>query len=97
MLNTGDRVDLTRMAKFQLDGNVATVSPQGRVRASTDGQAQLLLEVAGHKANIPVTVTGIAAKSPVSFVRDVAPVLSKVGCNQGTCHGSKDGKNGFKH
>jgi WD40 repeat protein/mono/diheme cytochrome c family protein len=96
MLNTGDRVDLTRMAKFQLDGNVATVSPQGRVRASTDGQAQLLLEVAGHKANIPVTVTGIAAKSPVSFVRDVAPVLSKVGCNQGTCHGSKDGKNGFK-
>ena len=24
------------------------------------------------------------------------PVLSKLGCNQGTCHGSKDGKNGFK-
>ncbi|GIT04789.1 MAG: hypothetical protein CM1200mP29_02000 [Verrucomicrobiota bacterium] len=24
------------------------------------------------------------------------PVLSKLGCNAGTCHGSKDGKNGFK-
>jgi hypothetical protein len=24
------------------------------------------------------------------------PILSKLGCNQGTCHGSKDGKNGFK-
>ena len=30
------------------------------------------------------------------FVRDVAPVLSRLGCNQGTCHGSAQGKNGFK-
>ena len=96
ILNTGDRVDLTRMAKFQIAGNVATVSPQGRVRTVADGQGALAIEVAGQKATIPVTVTGIAAHSPVSFVRDVAPVLSKVGCNAGTCHGSKDGKNGFK-
>jgi hypothetical protein len=26
----------------------------------------------------------------------VAPVLSKLGCNAGTCHGSREGKNGFK-
>ncbi len=26
----------------------------------------------------------------------MTPVLSKMGCNAGTCHGSKDGKNGFK-
>ena len=32
----------------------------------------------------------------VSFVRDVMPVLSKVGCNAGTCHGAAKGKNGFK-
>ena len=24
------------------------------------------------------------------------PVLSRLGCNSGVCHGSKDGKNGFK-
>ena len=30
------------------------------------------------------------------FIRDVNPVLAKAGCNQGTCHGAKDGKNGFK-
>ena len=29
-------------------------------------------------------------------VRDVAPVLNKVGCTSGTCHGSAKGKNGFK-
>ena len=30
------------------------------------------------------------------FAHDVAPVLSRLGCNQGTCHGSAQGKNGFK-
>ena len=30
------------------------------------------------------------------FVRDVNPVLSRLGCNQGTCHGAASGKNGFK-
>src|SRR5262249_44593659 len=30
------------------------------------------------------------------FVRDVSPLLGKLGCNAGTCHGAKDGKNGFK-
>jgi hypothetical protein len=32
----------------------------------------------------------------VSFGRDVMAVLSKAGCNQGTCHGNQQGKNGFK-
>ena len=96
ILNTGDRYDITRLAKFQVDGAAATVSPQGRVRTAADGKSQLAIEVAGHKATIPITVTGIGGDAKLSFVRDVAPVLSKVGCNAGTCHGSKDGKNGFK-
>ena len=32
----------------------------------------------------------------VDFIRDVNPVLSRLGCNQGTCHGAAKGKNGFK-
>jgi hypothetical protein len=32
----------------------------------------------------------------VSFRTDVMAVLSKAGCNQGTCHGNQNGKNGFK-
>lgn len=37
-----------------------------------------------------------AASGPVpSFVNDVLPVLSKLGCNQGTCHGAASGKGGF--
>src|SRR5438876_9750089 len=32
----------------------------------------------------------------VSFRSDVMAVLSKAGCNAGTCHGNKNGKGGFK-
>ena len=30
------------------------------------------------------------------FIRDVSPVIARLGCNAGTCHGAKEGKNGFK-
>ncbi len=32
----------------------------------------------------------------VSFRNEVMAVLSRAGCNQGTCHGNLNGKNGFK-
>lgn len=35
-------------------------------------------------------------KRPVSFRHDVMAVLSKAGCNQGTCHGNATGKGGLK-
>src|SRR2546429_9896619 len=38
-----------------------------------------------------------AQESPrVTFLRDVAPILNKVGCTSGPCHGAAKGKNGFK-
>src|SRR5215472_10099950 len=37
-----------------------------------------------------------AAEPSVTFLRDVAPILNKVGCTAGTCHGAAKGKNGFK-
>ncbi len=41
-------------------------------------------------------VTGLAAENSVTFDRDVMAVLSKGGCNMGTCHGNRSGKGGFK-
>src|SRR5215472_17758981 len=42
------------------------------------------------------TLAFAATNNKVSFVRDVEPILNKVGCTQGTCHGAAKGKNGFK-
>jgi hypothetical protein len=36
------------------------------------------------------------AADPVTFLRDVAPILNKVGCTSGPCHGAAKGKAGFK-
>ena len=45
---------------------------------------------------MPVEVSGLNSGFQVDFIRDVNPVMSKLGCNAGTCHGSAQGKNGFK-
>src|SRR5713226_2785732 len=42
------------------------------------------------------TGSGQAEPQRVTFLRDVAPILNKVGCTAGTCHGAAKGKNGFK-
>jgi hypothetical protein len=36
------------------------------------------------------------AAEPVSFAREVIPILTKAGCNSGSCHGTPAGKNGFR-
>src|SRR5205823_13732550 len=36
------------------------------------------------------------ADQPVSFTRQIEPILTRAGCNQGTCHGGQHGKGGFR-
>src|SRR5262245_15581181 len=43
-----------------------------------------------------LTAASQANARPVSFVNAVVLVLTKAGCNSGTCHGSQYGKGGFK-
>jgi Protein of unknown function (DUF1549)/Protein of unknown function (DUF1553) len=43
-----------------------------------------------------LTVAVLSAEERVTFLRDVAPILNRVGCTSGTCHGAAKGKNGFK-
>lgn len=37
-----------------------------------------------------------AAAAPPTFERDVQPILTRAGCNQGACHGKARGQNGFQ-
>ena len=43
-----------------------------------------------------IAAVAFGAETRVTFLRDVAPILNKVGCTSGTCHGAAKGKNGFK-
>jgi hypothetical protein len=42
------------------------------------------------------SVVVLQAAQPVTFLRDVAPILNKMSCTSGPCHGAAKGKNGFK-
>jgi len=95
-LETGETVDLTRLAKLAAAPKSTAVSPNGTVRPIADGEEQLTFTFESHSINVPVVVTGAKANPSISFVRDVQPALSRMGCTAGTCHGAKDGKAGFK-
>src|SRR5262245_49285646 len=75
VLDNGDRVDVTRMAKFATTTSVK-VSERGQVRPVADGQGQLLITVLDQTASVPVKVSGQKAPLEVSFVRDVMPAMS---------------------
>lgn len=38
----------------------------------------------------------VARADPPSFLNDVVPLLTRLGCNQGACHGKNAGQNGFR-
>jgi len=45
---------------------------------------------------IAATAALAASAAPLSFVKDVMPIINKQGCTSGPCHGGAKGKNGFK-
>ncbi len=95
-LADGGKVDATRMVNAVLDQPVVQVSAGGLVNPLKDGAAQLTLSAGGQSVKVPVEVSGFDAPLVVDYIHEVTPVMSRMGCNAGTCHGAKDGKAGFK-
>ena len=93
----GTHVDATRAASYTVSDNVA-VTASGLLRPLADGGGSVTVTVGSQQVVLPVEVAGMASDAAVEvdFIRDVNPILSKAGCNQGTCHGAQKGKNGFK-
>ncbi|MES2709496.1 MAG: DUF1553 domain-containing protein [Verrucomicrobiota bacterium] len=77
------------------DAATLDVEAAGVLRGKSAGTALLTVRLGSHQAELPVTVTA-PPETPVSFVRDVLPVLGKAGCNAGACHAKADGQNGFR-
>jgi WD40 repeat protein/mono/diheme cytochrome c family protein len=95
-LENGDRIDVTRSAKFTARAPIAQITPRGRIEPLADGKSSIEITIDGTRAELPLEVAGTKHAYSADFIRDVNPVLTKLGCNQGTCHGSKEGKGGFK-
>lgn len=94
----GQQLDLTRLVKLEMSSpHIAQLNATGLLQAEGSGNAILQVAFGGQSSEIPVCVDfATTVNSGTDFVRDVNPILSRLGCNQGTCHGAQKGKNGFK-
>ncbi len=91
----GRWVDVTSWAVLVPTSAGVKVQEDGSIYPMTTGTTKVAVTVKGLSTEFPVTVKSMETP-PVSFVRDVMPLLSHAGCNNGTCHGAAKGKNGFK-
>ncbi len=101
ILITGQRgdgliADLTSKAVLTIqDSSIATLS-NSLVLGVSEGDTQLNIMIGDFQEVIPVKVRGYADYPPVNFEVDIIPLLSKLNCNGGGCHGRQGGQNGFQ-
>ncbi|HEX4142223.1 MAG TPA: DUF1549 domain-containing protein [Pirellulales bacterium] len=95
-LDSGETLDVTRIVAAELSSKIVEVTPTGVVQAKADGEDSMIIALGGQSLTVPVRVAGMSTPHPPDYVQDVAPILSKLGCTAGTCHGAAKGKNGFK-
>jgi hypothetical protein len=89
--------DVTAHASFtSSDPSVATVDAGGGVRAVKNGETTITATTEGKSAIATVRVSGADRPFERSFRIHIQPLLYKMGCNTGACHGAAAGKNGFK-
>ncbi|HWE40828.1 MAG TPA: Ig-like domain-containing protein, partial [Isosphaeraceae bacterium] len=77
------------------DPQVATVA-DGVVTPVRDGEASVAAKVGDRTVTAKVVVNGLGRPFVWSFRNHVEPVLAKLGCNSGACHGALAGKGGFR-
>ena len=93
----GRAADVTAEASYAgADPMVAAVDAAGECTARGDGTAAVTVRHAGLSAEVKVTVRDSGSARPPSFLNDVMPLFTRLGCNQGACHGKGAGQNGFR-
>jgi hypothetical protein len=92
-----EEADVTGAATFEsLVPSVALVTATGVVVPNGFGKGEIVVRYAGQEARVAVEVRGLADPDPIDFGTEVVASLSRVGCSSGACHGSPQGKNGFR-
>ena len=93
----GSTKDVTRDVTWTVP-DTAVITRSGWLRPVRSGKGELKATIGAVSVSVPFESSKIEREhaAAVDFVRDVNPVLSRLGCNQGTCHGAQAGKNGFK-
>ena len=94
----GTRPRLTGLARLESQTpDRVKVEPDGTIRPVADGTGEVDRTIAGQAKRTSRSKSRMQTiPAAVSFRNEIVPVLTKLGCNQGACHGSQHGKGGFK-
>ena len=93
----GRQVDLTDQVRFEsADPAIVRVDSTGVLTPVADGTTEVTVEFADRKTSTKVHIRDAAARQPISFERDIQPILTRQACNSGPCHGKARGQNGFQ-
>ncbi len=94
----GGQRDLTRLVKYAVEpAGVAAIDKTGWVSPLKDGKAVITAKATeGATATTEITVEELGEVQRIGFPNEVAPLLTKYGCNSGSCHGKSSGQNGFR-
>jgi hypothetical protein len=93
----GSEHEITDQSQFSAaKPAVATVDSSGVITAHANGGAPIHVTYRNLSATTTALIQRGEAPIPQSFNADIMPVLTKMGCNGGSCHGALNGQNGFK-
>jgi hypothetical protein len=93
----GRTIDVTARATFVSSRpDVVAVDAAGECLARGDGEAVISAQYEGLRVAAAVTASETGKVRPPSFLNDVMPLFTRLGCNQGACHGKGAGQNGFR-
>lgn len=95
-LPNNEVADVTREVSYTVvDPSVLSVSDSGHCKPLGNGTTEVLMQLGDLQLAVPVEVTGQDSPAPVSFDYHALPILSKLGCSGGACHGAPHGKAGL--
>jgi hypothetical protein len=97
LLNNRHTADVTRNVDFTIsDASIATVDATGIVTPRTSGSTELVIRHGDLTSKIRIEFANGETDLPLSFDQDIVPILTRRGCNGGSCHGKATGRGGFK-
>ena len=93
----GVTLDVTPEATIAFGAeNIAAWGENLKLRALGNGETAITVTHGDQSVQVPLKVENAELVPPMTFQNDVLPALMRAGCNSGGCHGSAQGKNGFR-
>lgn len=92
----GITLDVTDQVQWSISDLGLVSLMDFRLTPRAEGTTKLNASWKGLNADCDITVAEAETEKPISFHLDVMPVITRTGCNTGSCHGAARGKDGFR-